>query len=62
MLPLVLIGCGLRREEVTALTVAHLQQREGCFVKGRTMLTAGAIIELACHLNFTPSPHCFIIE
>lgn len=28
----VLIGCGLRREEMTTLTVAHLQQREGRWV------------------------------
>lgn len=28
----VLLGCGLRREEVAGLTVAHLQQREGRWV------------------------------
>lgn len=28
----VLLGCGLRREEVASLTVAHLQQREGRWV------------------------------
>ena len=34
----ILLGCGLRRSEVAALTLKHIQQRDNRFAETQTMM------------------------
>jgi site-specific recombinase XerD len=44
----VLLGCGLRRSEVAALTMAHIQQREGRWCIGDLVGSTAACARFRC--------------